>query len=344
MAIDFSCSGCGQAYRVAEAFAGKSTKCKKCGTAIVVPKPPEPEPELSDMSSLLDEDGYQPQRPLKPVAAADGPKCPACQATLKAGAVVCVNCGYDLLNRRSLAPKQAKKKKKKASLLSGEFGGLLRGTALSAVGAVLGAIMWAVVAVLIHREIGWIAWGVGAAAGGGMSIGYDDKGDGTVPGLIAAVMSLCGILLGKVLIVVWLILPLLNQEEPEELPFARLTVADKMAQDALAAKGLTKETATPAQLSDEHNAAMGKLANLSPEEIDEKFLEIVKANAGKAELKIGPDDLKMLDEPAGQQAAAEPAQGLIGAFFSAMFGPMDAIFILLAFFTAYKIGSGGTSD
>ena len=30
----------------------------------------------------------------------------------------------------------------------------------------------------------------------------------------------------------------------------------------------------------------------------------------------------------------------VPGFFSLMFGPMDGIFVLLAFFTAYKVGSG----
>ena len=31
---------------------------------------------------------------------------------------------------------------------------------------------------------------------------------------------------------------------------------------------------------------------------------------------------------------------LVGLFFKTMFGPIDGLFILLAFATAYKLGSG----
>ena len=34
----------------------------------------------------------------------------------------------------------------------------------------------------------------------------------------------------------------------------------------------------------------------------------------------------------------------VPGFFSLMFGPMDGIFVLLAFFTAYKVGSGKPSS
>ncbi len=37
--IDFTCSGCGRGYRVADTFAGRSAKCKACGAEVVVPSP-----------------------------------------------------------------------------------------------------------------------------------------------------------------------------------------------------------------------------------------------------------------------------------------------------------------
>ncbi|MEM9416184.1 MAG: hypothetical protein AAGA29_12025 [Planctomycetota bacterium] len=37
--IEFQCSGCGRAYRVEDAHAGKATTCKQCGQALAVPTP-----------------------------------------------------------------------------------------------------------------------------------------------------------------------------------------------------------------------------------------------------------------------------------------------------------------
>ena len=37
MPISFSCSGCGQAYKVPDESAGRSTKCRKCGTLVSIP-------------------------------------------------------------------------------------------------------------------------------------------------------------------------------------------------------------------------------------------------------------------------------------------------------------------
>ncbi len=37
--IDFNCGGCGKAFSVPDAYAGRSAKCKACGGTIVVPAP-----------------------------------------------------------------------------------------------------------------------------------------------------------------------------------------------------------------------------------------------------------------------------------------------------------------
>ena len=194
---------------------------------------------------------HWPRPPVKsaPAAPSLSAPCPGCQTLLPPGTVLCIACGYDLVakKRRVMTSSPAAGKKSKGAPPDAMV--LLRGAGLS---AVLGAIVWAIVAVLTGYQIGWIAWGGGAAAGGGMSYGADEVEDGTIPGIITAFMALAGILLGKILIVIWL----LNQ-------------------------------------------------------------------AGAP-------------EPLGQP--------VIALVFRHMFAPIDAVFILLAFFTAYKLGSGASKD
>jgi hypothetical protein len=38
MSITFSCPSCGKGYKVPEEYAGRSTKCQQCGTALTVPR------------------------------------------------------------------------------------------------------------------------------------------------------------------------------------------------------------------------------------------------------------------------------------------------------------------
>jgi hypothetical protein len=271
-------------------------------------------------------------------------------------ATQCQGCGHDLSTGKKRsepngdeAPK--KKKKKRAAGERSNLALLGRGIALSAAGAFVGAIAWAFVAVLTHREIGWIAWGVGAAAGAGMSAGYDDKSDGTIPGILAAFIALGGIVLGKVFILVWVLYPLLAGN-PDDFAFQREAVAGNMAEKVLQERGIDSE-ADEAAFDQEYNKAYESLAEVSDEEISRRFsaitaqaesqIETTTAEQGGIQAAVATDGRAgavVISPP----PAEEEAPSLVGAFFSMMFGPMDALFILFAFFTAYKIGSGGSTD
>ena len=358
MPIEFSCQACGQAYSVKDEFAGRTTKCRKCAQPVTVPLPAEPELEpLGALGSFLDDEigATQPIRPETPPTAS-GPTvpCPSCASPMPQSAALCVKCGYDVATgktRVTQRPDEAAKKKKKRE--AGESSGMLllaRGIALSSVGALLGAVVWALVAVATHREIGWIAWGVGAAAGGGMSLGYDDKSDGTVPGILAAFIALGGIVMGKVFILVWVLFPLLTGNL-EDFAFQREAVAGNMATRALEQRGVDPDD--EAAFEQEYNKSLQALAEVSDEEVERRFTamtEEARAEWAQAEVEppaAGQGEIYAVVINEGQppvvlgpEPAEEDEPSLVGAFFSIMFGPMDALFILLAFFTAYKVGSG----
>ncbi len=211
------------------------------------------------------------------------------------------------------------------------------------------------IAVAINREIGWVAWGIGMAAGGGMAAGYHDKSDGTVPGILAAFIALGGIVMGKVFILVWVLYPLLTGDM-EDFAFKREAVAGRMAATALEQRGIDLET-NDAEYEKEYRQAMQTLADESDEEIDRRFAAMMEEASGTAvvaaevEAEAGAG---ALPAAGGMVVAADQADiempddvedppSLLGAFFSTMFGPMDAVFILLAFFTAYKVGSGSVT-
>ncbi len=360
MPIEFSCQACGQAYSVKDEFAGRTTKCRKCAKPVTVPLPAEPELEpLGALGSFLDEEigPTQPIRPQTP-SPASGPSmpCPSCAAPMPQSAALCVKCGYDVATGRTRVtqrPDEAVKKKKKRE--AGESSGMLllaRGIALSSVGALLGAAVWALVAVATHREIGWIAWAVGAAAGGGMSLGYDDKSDGTVPGILAAFIALGGIVMGKVFILVWVLYPLLTGNL-EDFAFQREAVAGNMATQVLEQRGIDPESDEIA-FQQEYDKSLRSLAAVSDEEIERRFTAMThEAQAELAQVEAEPvaagdgeinAAANIVDQPdavvVGREPVEEDEPSLVGAFFSIMFGPMDALFILLAFFTAYKVGSG----
>ncbi len=67
------------------------------------------------------------------------------------------------------------------------------------IAAALGGIAWAVIVILTHYEVGWVAWGVGGLVGFAMARATVARSRSLAVG--AAVLAVAGLLLGK-----WLIL------------------------------------------------------------------------------------------------------------------------------------------
>lgn len=298
-----------------------------------------------------------------PAVDPDSAPCPGCGKPLATSAKLCVRCGYDPQigqQRATQRPDSASKKQKSAA--AGLAWNLGRGVAISSIGALLGAIVWAGIAVATQLEIGWVAWAIGAAAGGGMAAGYEDHSDdGFLPGVLAAFIALGGIVLGKVFIVVWVVYPIIMADNANELPFKREVVAGSIAESALKQRGIEPD-ADEAAWDQEFGKAMASLENVSDEDIDQRFETLMTRaaeDAKAAEAQLAEAMVAGAPAAAGNPAVTikldkewadeqfeqeEESPSLIGLFFSTMFGPMDAVFILLAFFTAYKIGSGTNSD
>ncbi len=85
MPIRVTCQ-CGASFQAKDALAGKRVKCPKCGQPLSIPAPRAPAGP-APLEDLL-EDAH--------VEEAAVPRCPECRAELKPGAVLCVNCGFDL--------------------------------------------------------------------------------------------------------------------------------------------------------------------------------------------------------------------------------------------------------
>lgn len=65
------------------------------------------------------------------------------------------------------------------------------------IGGVLGMLAWGGIIYAADREIGWVAWGIGALVGFGVGVTAGDNG-GELSGIIAVVISLLSIFAGKV--------------------------------------------------------------------------------------------------------------------------------------------------
>ncbi len=358
------------------------------------PKQPPPQPDQarpaathdtvanasasSDTGSWLDDDllaaPVQHQSPPIEIA------CPKCGKRQPPGGVICGGCGEMLpaeapvSNRPVLLkplpakqvepPKKTKSKRKiKFDFQLGSVGTLIRGTLLSGLFTLFGAGIWAVVAYLTMSEFAVIAWGMGGLAGLGMAIGHDDD-DGTMAGIIAAFVSLFGIIAAKFLIIVVFVAAAVAGGLETNLQ--RELVIQDLAQQSLKQQGGNPANASEEQTEKAVAEARAQVQAMDDAQIEQKFHEMearweaeadaVDAQVANAEEPVGNEEAREGDAANDQpepivveQAAIDPdvpqdEPGLISLFFSEMFSPIDGLFILLAFFTAYKVGSGQQSD
>lgn len=73
------------------------------------------------------------------------------------------------------------------------------------VASVISAVGWAIVGAVTGMEIGWLAWGVGILCGIGVAKGLQDVH--ALGGIVAAGWAVFGILLGKALLLYFVVLP-----------------------------------------------------------------------------------------------------------------------------------------
>jgi hypothetical protein len=99
----FSCPSCGKSFRWKPEFAGRSAKCA-CGAKLVVPAE-APSPSIAVDVPLVP-NGKRPAT-TQPVNAPSQPdddsNCPSCSAPLASGAILCVNCGFNLKTGKKLS-------------------------------------------------------------------------------------------------------------------------------------------------------------------------------------------------------------------------------------------------
>jgi hypothetical protein len=353
MSIDFSCTACGQQYRVKEEFAGKSTKCKKCGARIAVPQPAAEELEpLGALGSLLDEElGAVASSAFVAASAPASDFGPACGAPLPQGGRICLACGCDSVAEKARAANALSAPKAKPPPTRSFR--LLRGTAVSALGAVIGAVAWAMVALLTGLELRFIACAIGAATGAGMSTAYDDHTDGMLRGIIAAGMALVGIFLGKLLIVMLLFSLLVSQLDRFDVK--RQALAADMVRKSLEEQDVVMENVDNKAYQMAFDVALDSLADVDDAEIERRFNALTSQTTEEIQPLARPPDALEAQPPSEQKSATvveapveeiedEPADvSPVALFFLLMFRPLDALFVVVAIAAAYKMGSGLTT-
>jgi hypothetical protein len=105
MAIKARCGSCGANFKAKDSLAGKRVKCPKCSAPIVINTPSGRSgatngPSSGAAAASKKPAAYNPLLDLLDEAdvksAVRGPMCPSCSAQVRAGAIICVECGFNM--------------------------------------------------------------------------------------------------------------------------------------------------------------------------------------------------------------------------------------------------------
>lgn len=196
---------------------------------------------------------------------------------------------------------------------------LLAGTA----GALLGGALWALIAGLTDREVGYVAWGIGGLTGFLMAKASQARGRG--PALAAAAFAAFGLLFGKVLLHQFVLRP----------GFVREVVSDEEARVGAAAWHLRREHAFPPAIQTELDAV--------PE------ADTLSDALWERMLAAGREYLDTLPEPRRNAvvmsfANASLANVPMATQLSWHFSPFDLLWFFLALTTAYRMLAGPAEE
>ncbi len=216
--------------------------------------------------------------------------------------------------------------------------GLVRCLVGGLIGAAIGGAIWVAVGYFTQYEVGWIAWGIGAIVGLGVRIGGQET-DGLAPGALAVLIAVLAIVASKYLVVSMLV--------DREIPIASFSVeadgemmisreADKIVEEYETAK---KKVKWPKDAEDDDTP------------LPERYPKEIWKEATKRWNAVPPEEQKIQMEQAeaefnemfGELIEKVKAETKRSAFQES-FSPFDILWFVLAAMTAFRLGSGLTTD
>jgi hypothetical protein len=201
-------------------------------------------------------------------------------------------------------------------------------------GGLAGALVWAAISYGANAEVGYLAWAIGAIVGFCVRVAAGGDDEGTAPGLTAVGVAIGAIVLGKYLAVSFTVSKIANEIALPPITETHLICqwADEIIEERQA-KGQTVVMPNGISVQD-----ATEQAHYPP--------DIWHQASAKWQLIPVAERTQKLDQETKARAAAFAA--LKGAIrsqgFFASFGVFDVLWFLLAAGTAYKLGSGNSSD
>ena len=215
-------------------------------------------------------------------------------------------------------------------------------------GALLGGLIWAGAAAATDYEVGIMAWAVGVLAGLGVVVTTSDRSQRL--GLAAAGMAVLGLLVGKLLIVPWVLAPAIEKEllAVQDIP---AEILSEMTGDPDALRGIALDTLHREERmdprvyewltdGDEDSEPPGDLAG----KIDEAEAQAEAMIAKWSPREKDAAARRFLRSSAAELAEAITTEASLTERIGLTLSFHDIIWFFLAVGTAYKIGVGGTSE
>lgn len=174
--------------------------------------------------------------------------CQGCGYPMDDDAMICLHCGFNRNSGRQFNTKVGRDPNKvtaggKALGAGAKVGGAAAAPLFPIIGGciagLLGAAIWGGIAYQFNVEIGWIAVIVGVLCGFGTGFGARGEG-GTAVGVIAAVIAIGSIALGKYMAVTWAVNDIFDMDEFSQISIGEVDdsliltrVADDITRDFL---------------------------------------------------------------------------------------------------------------
>ncbi len=303
------CPHCSTRMRVRDpSILGKKVRCPKCKNPFTTPSPDDPTDDDNFLEGLNGlEDEYGPVSQSAPIAPRPKPR---------------LRPSDDEVERDE--PRPARRKKKRRTQGTADGLPAILWPVCGLVGGSIGGAVWVLVAFAIHRQIGIIAWGVGALTGLGVAMAAGRRA-GTATGVLAAGMAVCVILASKLVVAILFV----NQfaahlEAPDELEKQMVLLEAHAIADDQQKKGV--------DLKWPPGKSLDKATEL------EDFPEPIAKRAQKNWDEQTPR-IKERRENLGHIAQAGKAFVIAFAFFGS-FGLFDLLWFFLAMGSAFRLGRG----
>ncbi|CAN5694663.1 hypothetical protein BH11PLA1_BH11PLA1_03270 [soil metagenome] len=310
--------------------------CKECLAA--QPKAPAAAPAGAPASNPFADDALLSDLPAESAPGPQFAACAGCGHPLMPGAAVCMGCGMN-----AKTGKARKTKVSKQLVTGGEVAGALtKSNPLmwilgGSIGGAVGVAAWAGLILAAGVESGWVAWGVGAVVGYGVAVCARERAN-ALSGTIALVLAMASICVGKYVAVSVMVdrfttsSKFVAQRAEAEATGIKIMYAHREVERLRAAN---KPAVFPGGVSEDD----AETAAMFPPGAWEK---------GEAAFAAEPDENKQAAHQfVGAAVSAHVSERVAEAkadAWKASFGPLDIVFLLLAIFTAFRIGSGGRAS